>query len=159
MTLYHGSNTPVREPKILQSSRALDFGNAFYMTSDYEQAKKWARLTANRNNFGTPMISEFEFNDKRLGELRFIRYDTANTEWLKFVSDCRSRKRSGEEYDIIIGPVANDRTFNVISLYLIGAYDENEAIRRLLPFKLKDQYAFKSEKALALLDFTRGVFV
>lgn len=39
MKLYHGSNVTVSEPKILESSRALDFGNAFYMTSRLEQAK------------------------------------------------------------------------------------------------------------------------
>ena len=39
------------------------------------------------------------------------------------------------------------------------AYDEEEALRRLLPFKLKDQYAFKTEKALSLLQFRRKVFV
>lgn len=159
MKLYHGSNVEVREPKILQSNRALDFGTAFYMTSDYEQAKKWAKLTTDRKKSGTPIINEFEFDDERLGELEVIRYESANKEWLRFVSDCRSEQRNGEEYDIIIGPVANDRTFDVISLYLIGVYDEDEAIRRLLPFKLKDQYAFKSEKALDLLTFKRGIFV
>ena len=159
MKLYHGSNIEVREPKILQSNRALDFGTAFYMTSDYEQAKKWAKLTTDRKKSGTPIINEFEFDDERLGELEVVRYESANKEWLRFVSDCRSEQRNGEEYDIIIGPVANDRTFDVISLYLIGVYDEDEAIRRLLPFKLKDQYAFKSEKALDLLTFKRGIFV
>ncbi|MGN0150089.1 MAG: DUF3990 domain-containing protein [Clostridia bacterium] len=159
MKLYHGSNVEVREPKILQSNRALDFGTAFYMTSDYEQAKKWAKLTTDRKKSGTPIINEFEFDNERLGELEVIRYESANKEWLRFVSDCRSEQRNGEEYDIIIGPVANDRTFDVISLYLIGVYDEDEAIRRLLPFKLKDQYAFKSEKALDLLTFKRGIFV
>ena len=159
MKLYHGSNVEVREPKILQSNRALDFGTAFYMTSDYEQAKKWAKLTADRKKSGTPVINEFEFYDERLGELEVIRYESANRDWLRFVSDCRSERRNAEKYDIIIGPVANDRTFDVISLYLIGVYDEDEAIRRLLPFKLKDQYAFKSENALDLLIFKRGIFV
>lgn len=159
MKLYHGSNIEVREPKILKSNRALDFGTAFYMTSDYEQAKKWAKLTADRKKSGSPIINEFEFDDTKLIELEVIHYEAATKEWLKFVSACRSEQRSGEEYDIIIGPVADDRTFDVISLYLIGVYDENEAIRRLLPFKLKDQYAFKSEKALALLTFKRGIFV
>lgn len=159
MKIYHGSNMEVRKPKILQSNRALDFGKAFYMTSDYDQARKWAKLTADRRRSGTPVINEFEFDDDRLGELKVIRYESANRDWLKFVSSCRSEQRNGEEYDIIIGPVANDRTFGVISLYLIGAYDEEEAIRRLLPFKLKDQYAFKSEKALGLLTFKRGIFV
>lgn len=159
MKLYHGSNIEVREPKILKSNRALDFGTAFYMTSDYEQARKWAKLTTDRKKSGTSIINEFEFDDENLGELEVIRYESANKEWLRFVSDCRSEQRNGEEYDIIIGPVANDRTFDVISLYLIGVYDEDEAIRRLLPFKLKDQYAFKSGKALDLLTFKRGIFV
>lgn len=34
-----------------------------------------------------------------------------------------------------------------------GTYTEAEAIRRLLPQKLKDQYAFKTEQALACLQF------
>ena len=41
----------------------------------------------------------------------------------------------------------------VIDLYLEGMYDEAEAIKRLLPQKLKDQFTFKTEKALALLEF------
>ena len=41
-------------------------------------------------------------------------------------------------------------------LYLDGMYDEEETIKRLLPQKLKDQYTFKTEEALVLLNF-RGV--
>ena len=159
MKLYHGSNVEVREPKILKSNRALDFGTAFYMTSDYEQAKKWAKLTTDRKKTGSPMINEYEFDTENVKLLNVIRYESADKEWLRFVSACRSEQKGGDEYDIIIGPVADDRTFDVISLYLIGVYDEDEAIRRLLPFKLKDQYAFKSEKALELLTFKRGIFV
>ena len=159
MKLYHGSNIEVINPKILKSNRALDFGTAFYLTSDYDQAKKWAKLTTKRKNTGSPIINEYEFNDEMSNSLEIIKYNSADREWLRFVSDCRTEKRNGEEYDIIIGPVADDRTFNVISLYLIGLYDEDEAIKRLLPFKLKDQYAFKSEKALELLNFKRGIFV
>lgn len=159
MKLYHGSNVEVREPKILKSNRALDFGTAFYMTSDYEQAKKWAKLTTDRKKTGAPTINEYEFDTVNAKPLNVIRYESADKEWLRFVSACRSEQKSGDEYDIIIGPVADDRTFDVISLYLIGVYDEDEAIRRLLPFKLKDQYAFKSEKALELLTFKRGIFV
>ena len=55
--------------------------------------------------------------------------------------------------DIIIGPVANDNTMPVIILYLKGDYDVNEALRRLLPQKIKDQVFFKNEKALSYLKF------
>lgn len=159
MKLYHGSNVEVRDPKILVSNRALDFGTAFYLTSEYEQAKKWAKLTAERKKFGNPIVNEFDFNDELISEIHVIRYESADKDWLKFVSSCRTERKTGEEFDIIIGPVADDRTFDVISLYLIGVYDENEAIRRLLPFKLKDQYAFKTEKALELLKFKRGIYL
>ena len=47
MILYHGSNLKVREAKLIPSKRFLDFGMGFYLTSDVEQAKKWAVRTAN----------------------------------------------------------------------------------------------------------------
>ncbi len=38
MILYHGSNVAVREPSIIVSNRALDFGAGFYTTSNLAQA-------------------------------------------------------------------------------------------------------------------------
>ncbi len=52
-----------------------------------------------------------------------------------------------------IGSVANDRTMPVLKLYFSGVYTEEEAIKRLLPQKLKDQYAFKTERAISVLTF------
>ena len=43
MTLYHGSNVEVLTPELLPSVRALDFGRGFYLTSDFDQAARWAR--------------------------------------------------------------------------------------------------------------------
>ena len=40
MTLYHGSNVEVNDPKLIPTKRLLDFGAGFYLTSDFEQAKK-----------------------------------------------------------------------------------------------------------------------
>ena len=48
MKLYHGSNIEVKTPCLIPSKRLLDFGAGFYLTSDFEQAKKWAvRTTKN----------------------------------------------------------------------------------------------------------------
>lgn len=47
--------------------------------------------------------------------------------------------------------VANDNTIPVLNLYLKGAYNEDEAIKRLMPQKLKDQYVFKTEEAVSIL--------
>ena len=64
-----------------------------------------------------------------------------------------------DEYDLVIGPVANDNTMPVISAYYAGIYDEEETLKRLLPQRLKDQYAFKTERAVALLTFQEVIQV
>lgn len=62
------------------------------------------------------------------------------------------------DYDLIIGPVANDRTMPVIKMFLSGIYDEEETIKRLLLQRLTDQYAFKSDKALRALRFNGVIY-
>ena len=44
-------------------------------------------------------------------------------------------------------------TLPVIDDYMDGKYDKEEAVKRLLPQKLTDQYAFLTEKAIRLLTF------
>lgn len=157
MKLYHGSNIAVEYPVILKSDRRLDFGTGFYLTSSYEQAQRWASLTAKRRGVGNPVITVYEFDESSLSDLHVLRFEKATEEWLRFVSENRNNILFADDSDIVIGPVANDRTMPVIKLYFSGIYDEAETIKRLLPQKLKDQYAFKSEKALSALGVSEVV--
>ena len=43
MTVYHGSAEIVKNPDVIHSFRALDFGKGFYITTVKEQAERWAR--------------------------------------------------------------------------------------------------------------------
>ena len=86
-----------------------------------------------------------------MGKLRILKFDSPNVDWLRFVAENRKGHPVPQEWDIIAGPVANDQTAPVINLFLDGMYDEQEAIRRLLPQKLRDQYTFKTPKAIGLL--------
>ena len=45
------------------------------------------------------------------------------------------------------------------AFYCKGAYTEEEALRRLLPQRLRDQFAFKTETALAGLSFREAMSV
>ena len=153
MFLYHGSNVEVREPKLLRNQREFDFGKGFYTTSDFEQASRWAKRTAARLKQSGGIVTEYEIDEDKLTELKILVFDKPDEEWLRFVAANRKGSSEAEEYDLILGPVANDQTMPVIDLYLDGMYDEAEAIRRLLPQKLKDQYTFKTDKAIALLSF------
>lgn len=157
MRLYHGSYMTVNTPKILQADRKLDFGTGFYLTSSYEQAERWAILKAQRYEGNSPVISVFETDDNIFSCLKILKFEKADASWLRFVSANRKGLDTDNSFDVIIGPVANDKTMPVISLYFSGLYDEDEAIRRLLPQKLKDQYAFKTEESLSALKFIEGV--
>ncbi len=152
MKLYHGSNVEVREPKIIESDRKLDFGHGFYLTSSYEQAERWAVLTCRRRKSGQEIITVFECEEE-LNNLRVLRFTEPDVAWLQYTANNRRNENATDDYDVVIGPVANDKTQPLITAYFSGLYTEEETIRRLLPQKLKDQYAFKSEAALHKLRF------
>ncbi len=153
MKLYHGSNIKVQKPQILISDRKLDFGTGFYLTSSLEQAERWAELTADRRGTGKPTISVYEFDETKLAELKILKFEKANKKWLDFVVANRDNAVDDQKWDIVIGPVANDRTMPVIRLFIAKVYTAAEALRRLLPQKLHDQYTFKTQAALQFLKF------
>ncbi|MCR5435557.1 MAG: DUF3990 domain-containing protein [Treponema sp.] len=154
MKLYHGSNIEVTHPKILTSDRKLDFGSGFYLTSSYEQASRWAKLTTQRRESGKETISVFEYDESNTSALKILQFKNADREWLEYVTSNRKNLEiKDNDYDIIIGPVANDKTMPVISLYFSGIYSIEETIKRLLTQKLHDQYTFKTDTALKSLKF------
>lgn len=153
LLLYHGSNVTVEHPRLLERTRALDFGAGFYLTNDCEQAVRWARTTVLRREGGVASVSVFEVNEAAMGKLKVIRFASPDANWLRFVSRHRNERFDDSGVDVVAGPVANDNTMPVLNLYFKGAYTEEEALRRLVSQRLKDQYAMKTEAALAVLRF------
>ena len=94
-----------------------------------------------------------------MNKLSILKFNSANKEWLEFVAKNRKNKKVDDNWEIIIGPVANDNTMPVITLYLRGDYNVEEAIKRLLTQKLKDQVVFKNEKSLTYLKFKEVIEV
>lgn len=154
MILYHGSNVVVREPHLLKIQRELDFGKGFYTTSDLEQAGKWARRTARQRKTGSPFVSVYEVNTEALSELLIRRFAEPNVAWLDYIAANRRGLAPAEDYDVVIGPVADDQTFDTLLLYFAGIFTPEQTIQRLLPQNLKNQYAFKTQQAINLLHFT-----
>lgn len=153
MILYHGSNLEIECPKLLKTQRALDFGKGFYTTSSFEQAEKWAKRTARIRESGEAVVSCYSFDEKKISALNVLKFSGPDADWLDYVAKNRKNMNITDDYDLVIGPVANDQTFPTILLYLDGYIDAGSAIKQLLPQKLKDQYTFKTEKALELLQF------
>ena len=150
MIIYNGSDITVAKPKILSANRFLDFGEGFYTTSSYEQAKRWANRVRINKKSQRQIISIYDFDmEKAVKDLKIIRFDAPNYEWLRFVTACRSGKETGRKYDIALGPVANDNVYATIQLFETGLLSEDEAIIRLNVEKIYDQILFHTEKALS----------
>lgn len=153
MKLYHGSNMAVKAPQLLTSDRRLDFGMGFYLTSSLEQAERWAELTTKRRGSGVPTVTVYEFDESKLARMKLLKFEKANKKWLEYVVANRENTVNDDKFDIVIGPVANDRTMPVIRLFIAKVYTAAETLRRLLVQKLHDQYTFKTQAALQLLEF------
>lgn len=98
-------------------------------------------------------VNSYELDVSKLDLIEILRFETANAEWLEFVVANRKEQVLSNIYDVVIGPVANDSTLPVINDYMDGIYTKEEAVKRLLPQNLTDQYAFLSNRAIELLKF------
>jgi hypothetical protein len=154
MTLYHGSTIVIPTPQILTPSHLLDFGEGFYTTSNFDQAIRWSNKVAEQKKTNTIIISVYEFDKETAKKnLKIHEFSSPTGEWLRFVTSCRSGKNTGLEYDIAIGPVANDTVYTTVQLFETGIFDEEEAIRRLKVAELFDQYLFHTVKSLEYLQY------
>jgi hypothetical protein len=157
MLLYHGSNVAVETPRLINQMRGLDFGTGFYLTTNENQATRFSEVVFQRQKNGTAMVSAYEFDiDTAKKELFIKKFDSADAEWLKFVVENRTESYQGENYDMVIGAVANDRVMPTVLAYLNGFITEEAALITLKTSKLVDQVYLKTEEALSLLKFIKA---
>ena len=153
MNCYHGSDMVVDAPRILEAKRPLDFGGGFYVTTSKEQAIKWAIKVAYRNNTSHKCLNSYYFDlEKAKQELKIICFEKADEKWLDFICGNRSGKEMGE-YDIVIGPVADDKVYRVVVEYENGDLDKETALKNLKTEELCDQILFHTEQALKYLKY------
>lgn len=76
----------------------------FYTTSNLDQAKRWARLQAQRRRSGSALVSVYEINEAVFESLSLLRFERANAAWLDFVVENRKGLYQGALYDIVIEP-------------------------------------------------------
>ncbi len=150
MRLYHGSDQVVEKPLILEPNRAMDFGKGFYVTESEEQATRWARTVMERRGSEHAHVSEYEYGGS--AELNVLVFDGPTEEWLDFV-EMNRLSDSEHDYDIVIGPVADEGVYFVLMLYESGAISSEETIRRLKASKLDGQVLFHTEKSLGSIVF------
>ena len=65
----------------------------------------------------------------------------------------RTLRGFSHDYDIVYGPVANDRVYAAFALYEGGLLDKQNLIAELKTYKLVDQLLFHTDTALRSLTF------
>ena len=143
MILYHGSAQSIKKPDLSFSRNNTDFGRGFYTTSIKEQAIRWSYRFKRRYGYG--IISMYEVDEanqrKNTSILELNSYSDA---WLHYIAQCR-RGISDNEYDLVIGGIANDDVYNTLTLFFGGYIDNETAIKRLQYENPNIQYCFKSQ--------------
>ena len=161
---YHGTSMIIGNIDISKSRLRTDFGKGFYMGTNLGEARKWAISQSMTLEIPTLMryvLSDviFDFTDLSLKRLWF----TAPTvEWLDFVRDNRKRltpksiqKEPRHDYDIVYGPIANDKVVDVVDEYIDGLISVDEAIRRVQVIPSVFQISFHTPFALSYIDQTK----
>jgi len=159
--LFHGSNVKVSNVDLSKGVLKKDFGNGFYTTNSKKQAEKFAQIKAKRYSANIGYVSVFEFSDN--ADFKIKQFETADLDWLNFVLFNRGFTKENilnDNYDIVIGPVANDTVGLVLNQLIIGTYGnplslgaKEMAIKLLEPEKLYNQILFKTERSIENLHF------
>ena len=74
---------------------------------------------------------------------------------IAFIKENRAKGGLQHNYDVVIGPVADDNTMETVQLYIAGVLKANEAVERLRYSQVNNQVSFHTEKALKHLKFVR----
>lgn len=116
MEIYHGGPVVVDFPDILENRHrhTCDFGPGFYCTTIYKQANRWA---FQRNGF----VSVYEYCPTY--QLHYKEFSIMTEEWLDFIKDCR--QGINHPYDIVSGPMADDKIWRAVEDYIAGRISRN----------------------------------
>lgn len=153
ITLYHGSNIAVRSIDLSLCNPYKDFGQAFYLTTEINQAQHIADARVDIFG-GVPVINSYQFDESLLydGSLAFKTFDGYTAEWADFIYRHRDETIIPpfmHSYDIVYGPIADDRVGLQIRNYRLGNIDRQEFLRRLQYMKgVTFQYAFCTQRAV-----------
>ncbi len=154
MILYHGTNVDFETIDLSKSKPNKDFGQGFYLSADYNQAMDMAKTKVEQLETGTPTVLAFEVDEQQMAKLKIQRYSEYSEEWAKFILLNRRNDthKPVHDYDIVIGPIANDRVGVQLWKYETQTIDLPTLVRNLQHMKgITFQYFFGTEQAIKLL--------
>jgi len=156
MTLFHGTNVAFDSIDLQKGLPGKDFGRGFYLTDSLECAIRTANQRVDRLG-GVPLVKRYCLKGPIPEDVSVKRFSAPCREWALFV---RANRRQYVEaldhnrdnrYDIVIGPIANDKLSLQFRLFDKGLISLDSFVNGLQFSQLYTQYSFHTERALALL--------
>jgi hypothetical protein len=154
MRVYHGSYTPVTEIDLSLCEPGKDFGRGFYVTKYREQAESWALRKGNRKH-SNGFITEFDFDENAYEDKNFkiLRFEAYSDDWFDFVITNRKSIKATHDYDMVEGPVADDKIQRELDMFLRGEISREEFFKQLVHPKQNHQICFCTLNSLQMLDY------
>lgn len=135
-TLYHGGDSIIKKPEIRESTRTLDFGKGFYLTTSEKQASDWVIRKLERIDQKKGFVNVYDFlEEDAKSKLNIKVFDNPSEEWLDFVMSNRKDPNFIHNFDIVIGPVANDRVYTAFALFEGGSISKETLIHELKTYR------------------------
>lgn len=154
MRLYHGTNQEFDKINLLKSKPNKDFGRGFYLSPDYDQAWNMALVKVDQLEFGAPVVMTYDVEDDVWSDLRVLRFEGYTEEWAMFILLNRNNPSNlpAHDYDVVIGPIADDRVGVQLWKYQNHTIDLPTLVRNLRYMKgVTMQYFFGTERAIKYL--------
>ncbi|GHT03720.1 hypothetical protein AGMMS49525_09270 [Bacteroidia bacterium] len=156
MKVYHGSDTLVSVIDLQKCKPNRDFGRGFYVTKLRSQADDMAKRVTKYSK-KNPVVTEYEFDEYAFEdvELKVLRFNDYDEKWLEFVVFNRNadKRKQPHDYDIIEGPVADDKITRNITKYLQKKISKEKFIEMLTHSEPNHQICFCTINSLQMLDY------
>ena len=130
-SFFHGSAVEFKRIDVSRGRGRKDFGKGFYMALSVDQAigmmhKKYRESVSRRRDHRPGAYKEvlyrIELNAELLNDLHVKVFESADMEWLNFILMCRPAEGVPHDYDVVIGPTADDDTNRALKFYYDGTY-------------------------------------
>lgn len=101
------------------------------------------------------VVTAFLFDEKVLtsGELNVKVFSEVSEEWAMFILQNRRASRTGfhHDYDIVVGPIADDGVVQQLDLFEMGIITLPQLVEALRYRDLNNQFYFGTEQAIVKL--------
>ena len=130
-TLFHGTVARIDHVDVTKGRGNKDFGKGFYMAVSRRQAvgmmyKKYreaVRRSRNKKDSAfTQRLYQITIDTVYMHKLKVKTFETADEDWIDFVLLCREKGGVPHDYDVVIGPKADDDTMLCLKVYWDGLY-------------------------------------